>query len=153
MNAPGFDLPGVCARCEVALQRVAQIRVPVRVDDDDLQIDQVGDIKLEANMEYRFTMSGRLKGALFADAGNVWLLNDDPQRPGGTFAWDRFLSEVAIDAGFGVRYDPEVIVVRLDLAAPIRRPDLPDGDRWVFNDLERQWSRNFILNFAIGYPF
>lgn len=125
----------------------------VPVDNADLQVDQVGDIKLEANVEYRFTLSGRVKGALFADAGNVWLLRDDPQRPGGDFAWDRFVSEVALDAGFGIRYDPEVIVIRLDLAAPLRRPDLPAGDRWVFNDFDRQWARNLILNFAIGYPF
>lgn len=60
-------------------------------------------------MEYRTTISGRLKGALFVDAGNVWLLRADLQRPGGDFAWDRFVSEVALDAGFGIRYDPEAI--------------------------------------------
>jgi len=120
---------------------------------DDLQVDQVGDIKLEANVEYRFTMAGQMKGAFFADAGNVWLLRDDPQRPGGEFEWSRFISELALDAGFGLRYDPGVIVVRLDLAAPLRRPDLPAGDRWVFDDFDQKWSRNLILNFAIGYPF
>ncbi|MEO8588058.1 MAG: BamA/TamA family outer membrane protein, partial [Flavobacteriales bacterium] len=120
---------------------------------DNLQVDQVGDIKLEANMEYRFTMAGKMKGAVFADAGNVWLLREDPQRPSGEFEWSDFISEVAFDGGFGLRYDPGVIVIRLDLAAPLRRPDLPEGDRWVFDDFDRQWSRNFILNFAIGYPF
>lgn len=119
----------------------------------NLLIDQVGDLRFEANLEYRFTMSGMFKAAFFADAGNVWLLNDDPQRPGGKFEVGEFTRQLAVDAGFGLRIDPEVIVVRLDLAAPLRRPDLPRGDRWVFNDLDARWSRNFILNIAIGYPF
>jgi outer membrane translocation and assembly module TamA len=116
-------------------------------------VDQVGDLKLELNAEYRFTLSGFVKGALFADAGNIWLLNEDPSRPGGAFYWDTFVSEIALDAGIGLRIDPQVIVIRLDLAAPLRRPDLPAGDRWVFNDLDAQWNRNLILNIAIGYPF
>lgn len=119
----------------------------------NLLIDQVGDLRFEANVEYRFTFSGMIKGAFFADAGNVWLLNDDPQRPGGKFELSEFARQLAVDAGFGLRIDPEVIVVRLDLAAPLRRPDLPRGDRWVFDDLDARWSRNFILNIAIGYPF
>jgi len=119
----------------------------------NLLIDQVGDLKFEANLEYRFTLSGIFKGALFAEAGNVWLINDDPQRPGGQFNWNEVVDELAMDAGFGLRIDPEVIVVRLDLAFPLRRPDLPQGDRWVFDDLEARWTRNFILNIAIGYPF
>lgn len=121
--------------------------------DNNLLIDQVGDIKLEANAEYRFTFSGIFKGALFADAGNVWLLNEDPQRTGGTFEAENIIKELAVNVGFGLRIDPEVIVIRLDFAAPIHRPDLPEGNRWVFSNLERQWSRNFILNIAIGYPF
>jgi len=116
-------------------------------------VDQVGDLKLEANMEYRFGLSGIVKGALFADVGNVWLLNEDPTRPGGAFKWDTFVSELAVDAGIGLRVDPRVIVIRLDLAAPLRRPDLPAGDRWVFDDLYTDITRNFILNIAIGYPF
>ena len=94
-----------------------------------------------------------MKGALFADAGNIWLLNDDPSRPGGVFKWDTFISEIAFDAGVGLRIDPQVIVIRMDLAAPLRRPDLPAGDRWVFNDLDAQWNKNLIFNLAIGYPF
>lgn len=125
----------------------------VSMADNNLLIDQVGDIKLEANAEYRFTFSGIFKGALFADAGNVWLLNEDPQRPGGTFEVQNIMKELAVNVGFGLRIDPEVIVIRLDLAAPIHRPDLPEGNRWVFNNLERQLGRNVILNIAIGYPF
>jgi hypothetical protein len=58
-----------------------------------------------------------------------------------------------VAAGFGLRYDPQIIVVRLDLGAPLRRPDLPEGDRWVFDDQYPQLFDNVILNIAIGYPF
>lgn len=122
-------------------------------DDSNLLIDQVGDIKFEANVEYRWTISGFVKAALFADAGNVWLINDDPQRPGGQFNFNTALDELAFGGGAGIRFDPEVIVVRLDLATPLRRPDLPQGDRWVFNDQFPRLSDNFIFNIAIGYPF
>lgn len=125
----------------------------VGIQSQNLLIDQVGDLKLEANVEYRFTLSGMFKAAIFADAGNVWLLKDDPQRPGGQFESKDFINELALDAGFGLRIDPEIIVIRLDIAAPLHRPDLPAGDRWVFDDLETRWSRNFIVNIAIGYPF
>lgn len=124
-----------------------------QLGNSNLLIDQVGDIKFEANLEYRFPIAGFIKGALFADAGNVWLMNDDPQRPGGKFDARTALDELAVGAGFGIRFDPEVIVVRLDLATPLRRPDLPQGDRWTFNDQHPRLSDNFILNIAIGYPF
>lgn len=116
-------------------------------------VDQVGDIKFEMNAEYRFPISGIVKGALFADAGNVWLQQDDPQRPGGVFKFSNAADELAVGAGFGVRIDPEVIVIRLDLATPLRRPDLPQGDRWVFDDQRPRVLDNMILNIAIGYPF
>lgn len=117
------------------------------------QVDQVGDIKFEMNLEYRFPISGIVKGALFSDAGNVWLEREDPQRPGGAFRMDRALSELAVGAGFGLRIDPEVIVIRLDLATPLRRPELPQGDRWVFDDQRPRVFDNLVLNIAIGYPF
>ena len=103
----------------------------VSVQEGNFLVDQVGDLKLEFNAEYRFPISGFVKGAFFTDAGNIWLLKDDPSRPGGVFAWDTFMSQIAMDLGFGIRIDPEVIVIRLDLAAPIRRPELPQGDRWI----------------------
>lgn len=118
-----------------------------------LLIDQAGDIRLEANAEYRFTIAGYFKGAVFADAGNVWLVNDDPQRPGGKFNASRALNELAVGAGFGLRFDPEVIVVRLDMATPLRIPSLPENDRWVFDDLKAKVFDNVVFNIAVGYPF
>ena len=120
----------------------------------NLLVDQVGDILFEANLEYRFRIgTGYLRGAFFADLGNVWLINEDPERAGGKFDWNTAPDELALGAGFGIRFDPEVIVIRLDLATPLRRPDLPPGDRWTFDDLEPVLWNNMILNFAIGYPF
>lgn len=116
-------------------------------------IDQTGEIKFEVNLEYRFPIAGYIKGALFADAGNVWLVNDDPQRPGGMFDIQRAGDELAVDAGFGLRFDAEVIVVRFDLATPLRSPHLPIGDRWTFDDLDPKVFNNIVFNIAIGYPF
>lgn len=121
--------------------------------DGAVLIDQTGEIKFEANLEYRFPINGYFKGALFTDAGNIWLMNDDPDRPGGHFAWDRAMDELAVDGGFGLRFDAEVIVVRFDLAVPLRRPSLPQGDRWTFNDQDPRILRNMVFNIAIGYPF
>ena len=123
------------------------------VDNNSALMDQTGEIKFEVNTEYRFTIAGFFKGAVFADAGNIWLVNSDPQRPGGMFKWANALDELAMGAGFGLRFDPEVIVVRLDLATALRDPSLPKGDRWVFDDLKPKIFDNVVFNIAIGYPF
>jgi len=111
--------------------------------------DLTGDIRMEGNLEYRFTMSGKLKGALFADAGNIWLYNEDPSRPNGTFRKNTFLDEIAISSGWGLRWDFDFLVARLDFAYTLRTPYLPAGERWAT-------SFNFwkpAINIAIGYPF
>ena len=125
----------------------------VRDATSGVLIDQVGDIKFEANLEYRFTLKKYFKAALFADAGNVWLVRDDPERPGGQFRWKHALDELAMGAGVGLRFDPDVIVVRLDLATPLRNPALPMNDRWVIADLRPRVFDNVVLNIGIGYPF
>ncbi|MFC6997170.1 translocation and assembly module lipoprotein TamL [Rufibacter roseus] len=108
--------------------------------------DQVGDIRLEGNAEFRFPlMDPYLKGAVFVDAGNIWLVNEDPDRPGGQFSGN-FLNELAVGAGAGLRIDVQFFVIRLDLAYPLRDPNYAD----------RPTSGLFgsgVLNLAIGYPF
>ena len=120
-------------------------------------LDQAGDIKLEANVEYRFPILGIVKGALFVDAGNIWMLRDDPDRPGGTFAWKTFLDEIAVGTGVGVRFDLSFFIVRFDLAFPLRIPSLPEGERWVIRKIDfgsAGWRKeNLLLNIAIGYPY
>lgn len=118
--------------------------------------DQSGDIKLELNAEYRANLYKFLNAAVFADAGNVWLVNEDPERPGGKFSKD-FIKEIAVGAGIGLRLDFNILLLRLDLAMPLRIPYYEQGDRWTFDKInfgDRNWRRdNLILNIAIGYPF
>src|SRR6185503_14498533 len=73
-------------------------------------LEQAGDIKLEVNGEYRFNLVSIIKGAVFVDAGNIWLLHDDPLRPGGVFLPDKFLSQMAVGTGLGVRADASFFV-------------------------------------------
>lgn len=111
--------------------------------------DLTGDIRLEGNLEYRFDLSGKLKGALFIDAGNIWLFNDDEARPHGAFHLDTFLQDIAVSSGWGLRWDFDFIVARLDFAYTLRTPYLPAGERWA-TDVQF-W--NPTINIAIGYPF
>lgn len=126
-------------------------------DSENILVDQTGDVKLEANVEYRFPIAGFLKGALFTDFGNIWLVNDDPLRPGGQFKMDKFYKEIAVGLGFGFRIDVDLIVVRFDWAIPARKPWLDEGERWVvdeINPFDRTWRRqNVLWNISIGYPF
>ncbi|HEX9015518.1 MAG TPA: BamA/TamA family outer membrane protein, partial [Chloroflexota bacterium] len=119
--------------------------------------DEAGDIKLEANVEYRFPLVSILEGALFLDAGNIWLARDDPTRPGATFSSRTFLDEVAVGTGFGIRLDLSFFVLRLDLAFPLRIPYLPEGERWVARKIafgDPTWRKNnLVFNIAIGYPY
>jgi len=118
--------------------------------------DQSGDVKLEFNTEYRAKIYGLVKGALFLDAGNIWLMNDNPEKPGAQFS-KKFLNEIAVGAGAGLRFDFSFLILRTDLAFPIRKPYLPDGQRWVLDQINfgsSSWRKeNLVFNLAIGYPF
>jgi outer membrane protein insertion porin family len=118
--------------------------------------DQSGDLKLEFNTEYRTKLFSIVKGALFVDVGNVWLLNADPNKPGAEFS-KNFMKELAVGAGAGLRFDISFLVLRTDLAFPLRIPYLPEGHRWVIDDINfgsGPWRKdNLVLNIAIGYPF
>ncbi len=119
--------------------------------------DEAGDIKLEANIEYRFPLVSILHGALFLDAGNIWLARDDPTRPGAKFSGKTFLDEIAVGTGLGLRVDLSFFVLRFDLAFPLRIPYLPEGERWVARQIafgDPGWRKNnFVFNIAIGYPY
>jgi outer membrane protein assembly factor BamA len=112
--------------------------------------DRMGDIQLEANVEYRFPVYSFLKSALFADVGNIWMLKDNGSYPGGEFMFDRFYKEFAMDVGVGLRLDFNFFILRVDFAIPLRNPAKPEGERWVLN----KWRfSDVIINFGIGYPF
>ncbi|HVG15609.1 MAG TPA: BamA/TamA family outer membrane protein, partial [Chitinophagaceae bacterium] len=116
--------------------------------------DQTGDIKLEINTEFRPHISGPLYGAVFLDAGNIWLKNEDPSRPGASFSKD-FIKELAIGTGAGIRLDITMFVIRLDLGIPIRKPWVENP--WLLNQIrlgQKEWRReNIVYNLAIGYHF
>jgi outer membrane protein assembly factor BamA len=118
--------------------------------------DQSGDIKLEVNIEYRKKLYRFIHGAVFIDAGNVWLYNHNANKPGAKFS-KMFLKELAVGTGLGLRFDLSFLILRTDFAFPIRKPWLASGDRWVFNQINfgsKQWLKeNLIFNLAIGYPF
>ena len=120
--------------------------------------DQTGDVKLEMNLEFRFPIYGYFKGATFVDAGNIWLVNEDPTKPGARFDADSFLKQTALNTGFGLRFDIEnFIVIRVDLAAVLRRPYLNEGFQWTTtrpDAFTRTWfGENLTLQGGIGYPF
>jgi outer membrane protein assembly factor BamA len=114
--------------------------------------NQTADIKLEANLEYRFKLFWVLEGALFVDAGNIWAINNNDNREGAQFKLDRFYKDIAVGTGFGTRFDFSFFIFRFDLGIKTRDPEYPDGQKWVFGS--RQLGRNdFVLNLGIGYPF
>jgi outer membrane protein assembly factor BamA len=118
--------------------------------------DQSADLKLEFNTEYRAKIYGLVKGALFVDAGNIWLLNADPNKVGAEISKD-FMKQIAVGAGAGLRFDFSFLILRTDLALPLRKPYLLERQRWVIDDINFKsgsWRKeNLILNIAIGYPF
>lgn len=117
-----------------------------------------GELKMETNLEYRFTIYNFFKGALFVDAGNVWLLKSNPSTVGETpvlgkpFSPSTFRNELAMGAGFGIRVDVSFFILRFDLATPLRKPWI-EGNKWVIDQVDFTNTRNWVLNVAIGYPF
>ena len=116
----------------------------------DNYFDQTGTFKFEANVEYRFPIYGMFKGAFFVDAGNVWLLEEDPQRPGGTLVGSQFLRDLALGTGAGLRFDMDMLVVRADLGIALHAP-YDTGKRGYFN--MKSFKDSWAFHLAIGYPF
>ena len=116
-----------------------------------------GDVKVEMNAEYRFTIYKFFKGALFADAGNVWLHKSNPALIGTPFSFSSFTDQLAVGTGLGLRIDVSFFVLRFDLAVPLRKPWIEENNHWVTNQIDfgnAAWRKdNMVLNVAIGYPF
>ena len=113
-------------------------------------LDQTGDIKLEANVEYRFPIFGDLYGATFLDAGNVWLMRKDESRPGGELTLKNFAKSIALNTGVGIRYDLTFLVIRLDMGIALHVP-YETGKSGYYNI--PKFKDGLGLHFAIGYPF
>ena len=120
-------------------------------NDRNSYLDQTGDFKLEANVEFRFGIMGRLGGAVFLDAGNIWLLKNDPNRPGGVLKWRGFFNEIALGTGFGLRYDISYLVLRADLGIALHTP-YPNPDKPGYYNISK-FKDGLGFHVAIGYPF
>jgi outer membrane protein insertion porin family len=108
--------------------------------------NQPGDIKMEINTELRFKVVSFVHWAFFADAGNIWTRLPDTSRPGSQIT-PQFYQQIAVGVGTGLRIVFSILVIRFDLAIPVREPWRPSGTQWYFD------GKNRVLNFAIGYPF
>lgn len=112
--------------------------------------DQTGTFKFEFNLEYRFPLYGPLKGALFFDSGNIWLLEDDPLRPGGRLKAKTFFKDLATGTGAGLRFDIGMLVVRADLGIGIHAPYTTSREGYY--NME-SFGKSLAFHLAIGYPF
>jgi hypothetical protein len=121
--------------------------------EGDLPFYQTGDLKLELSAEYRFDLFWVFKGALFADAGNVWTIQEDAGRPGAVFSTRTFMKQMAIGTGIGLRMDFTYFLIRLDFGYKLRSPYPIEGKQWLFDNFKNFSFRQFTTNFAIGYPF
>lgn len=135
-------------------------------------LDQLGEIKLEGNAEYRFKLvndifGAKLKAATFIDFGNIWRIDENELNPGGEFKFNRFLGQLAVGAGAGLRFDLDYFVIRLDAGMKVRDPQFNGAKQWVISEFfnSREFKEryritnapdryNFIqYNFGIGMPF
>ena len=114
--------------------------------------NQTGDMRLEANIEYRFKMFWKIAGAVFADAGNVWTLKEEANadNPQSLFRWNTLGESIAANWGVGIRLDFDFLLLRFDLGMKVHDP--AREQKWVGPD---QWLRKdgFALHFGVGYPF
>lgn len=120
-------------------------------------IQQSADMSLLLNAEYRFPIYSIFKGALFVDAGNIWLIRNDTARPSGLFQKNEFYKQLALNTGFGLRMDLGFFVLRGDIGIPLYKPYEMQRNRWIdgfqskgFKDWRKE---NLVFNIAIGYPF
>lgn len=113
-------------------------------------IDQTGDIRMEANIEYRPRLVGHLYGAIFLDAGNVWLLRKDNDRPDSQLKLSSFLNQVALGTGVGLRYDLDYLILRLDCGIGLHAP-YATQKKGYYNI--PTFGNSLGVHFAIGYPF
>jgi len=144
-------------------------------------LDQLGEMKIETNFEYRCTLvnkffGAKLKGAAFIDAGNVWNINnssfifnvDEAQREKTLFKLSKMAQQIAIGTGVGLRYDVQYFVFRFDIGVKLKDPQFSGANQWVIGKLfsdSREFKNNYNLthspdtyrfvqyNFGIGMPF
>ncbi len=119
---------------------------------DNTYPNQSSDIKLEANLEYRYKFTSFLEGALFLDAGNIWAINDKDNREGAIFKLNRFYKQIAVGTGTGVRLDLNYFIFRVDVGLKVRDPAQEESKGWIIGTRPIT-GNDFNYSFAIGYPF
>ncbi|ERJ59453.1 translocation and assembly module lipoprotein TamL [Sphingobacterium paucimobilis] len=146
--------------------KTEQLRLNLR------NLDQLGELKLESNVEYRFRLldnflGAKMNGATFVDMGNIWRLRPNALNQDGEFKFDRFFSQIALGTGFGLRFDMDYFTMRLDAGLKLKDPQFTGADQWVvkhlfdakdFKDKYRQTNSPdrygfFQYNFGVGLPF
>ena len=119
-------------------------------------IEQPGSVLIESSVEYRFKILkflGDINGAFFLDAGNIWGINY-PNSPLSNFKLESFIEQIAVGTGFGLRWDFNYFILRLDMAAKVVNPAKPKNEKWVLNQISLNESENPLeFNIGIGYPF
>ncbi len=116
-------------------------------------VNLTADMKLEANAEYRFKLFWILEGALFVDAGNIWTVRPDEDRPGSQFRFNSFLDDVAVGTGLGLRLDFKFVLLRADFGMKLRDPQATDGSKWIPINGTFDRKQDLTMVIGIGYPF
>ncbi len=115
-------------------------------------LDQSGDIKFDASIEYRSKLFWKFQGAVFVDAGNIWTIRDYENQPGGVFKFDKFYQQIAVAYGLGLRLDLDFFILRFDGGMKAVNPAY-DNKKEHFPLLYPRFGRDFAFHFAVGYPF
>jgi len=110
-------------------------------------VNQIGELKIETNLEYRFDITKVFEGALFVDAGNIWILTKDEKRPNAEINLSRLYQDLAIGIGAGLRLDFNFFIIRFDLATPLKDPSSKNPKEY------KVLLKKTNLNLGIGYPF
>lgn len=135
-------------------------------------LDQLGEIRFESNLEYRFKVldyffGAKVRGALFTDIGNIWRIRETRENPEGEFKFNKVLNQLAIGSGGGLRFDLDYFILRFDAGIKIKDPQFKGSDQWVIKDLfnQKEFKRTYrqtnspdsyrfiVYNFGIGMPF
>lgn len=115
-------------------------------------MNQSGDIKLDASIEYRTRLFWKFRGAAFIDAGNIWTIREYENQPGGVFEFDKFYRQIAVAYGLGLRLDLDFFVLRFDGGMKAINPKYKKAkERYPI--IHPRFSRDFAFHFAVGYPF
>lgn len=115
-------------------------------------MNQSGDIKLDASIEYRTRLFWKFRGAAFIDAGNIWTIREYENQPGGVFEFDKFYKQIAVAYGLGLRLNLDFFVLRFDGGMKAINPKYKKAkERYPI--IHPRFSRDFAFHFAVGYPF